>query len=754
MKKILAILLSFSLLTITACSGSSGAQETAETTVAETTTTKRPSYDMSEFFADEEEDDGVMIKNGDFSAGTSSWNTFTQGGQCGLSANNGELNVKILDAGKLDYSVQVYQDGFELVEGCVYKISFDAHSTINRQIESRLQMNGGDYHAYTSSMVDLTSEKQTFTYQFTMSETTDKTPRMVFNMGLPKGVDSLDEHTVSLDNVSIELIDETNKSNEEIKAFEGIDINIDQIGYFPDSTKTVVFRGTDVGKTFNVVNADSGEVVFTGDITGEKENKTAEETDYYGDFSAVKQEGRYYIESEDKQKSYEFNISSNVYKDAFNDSFRMLYLQRCGCDISQETGGKFAHPACHTGKALIYGDESSPAIDVTGGWHDAGDYGRYVVPGAKAAADLILAYECNPSAFSDNQNTKDSNNGIPDVIDEARYELDWMLKMQDSKSGGVYHKVTGENFAGMVMPDKVTDQLYLSPISITATEDFAGVMALASRVYKDFDKDFSDRCKNAAIKAYDYVEGQSTRESFKNPEGISTGEYPDEKYRDERFWAACELYKITGNSKYHDAIKDQITKEFKKGFGWADMGYYGSYSYLTLDKSLRDEATYNKVKEDFIFNADTIVRISQSDGYFVSIKENYCWGSNGAVANDAMALLLANSINPDDKYVSTAQNLLHYILGENALSTCYLTGYGTVSPLHTHHRPSMAMNESMPGMLVGGPDSNLEDPCAKILLKDMPNAKCYIDNAQSFSCNEVTIYWNSPLVFALSYFNK
>ena len=192
---------------------------------------------------------------------------------------------------------------------------------------------------------------------------------------------------------------------------------------------------------------------------------------------------RYKIVLDTGAESYEFPVGDGVYDDIYKASVLMFYDQRCGTELDSAIAGDFAHAACHTGTAIVYG--SDVAKDVTGGWHDAGDYGRYVVPGAKAVQDLLLTYEDSEYAAKDDAiGIPESGNGVPDVLDEVRYELDWMLKMQDETSGGVYHKVTGEVFPEMVAAVEETAQMILSPISNTATGDFAAVMAKASVVYR------------------------------------------------------------------------------------------------------------------------------------------------------------------------------------------------------------------------------------------------------------------------------
>jgi len=168
-----------------------------------------------------------------------------------------------------------------------------------------------------------------------------------------------------------------------------------------------------------------------------------------------------------------FEIRDDVYEELFGELFRMLYRQRCGVEIPEGAGGAFAHGACHLQRARVYGEDRS--ADVHGGWHDAGDYGRYVVPGAKTVMDLFLALAWAP-ARGDGFGIPESGSGVPDLLSEARWELEWMLRMQDEQTGGVWHKVTGASFPGFVMPEEETWEMILSPVSTAATADFAAVI--------------------------------------------------------------------------------------------------------------------------------------------------------------------------------------------------------------------------------------------------------------------------------------
>ena len=467
-----------------------------------------------------------------------------------------------------------------------------------------------------------------------------------------------------------------------------------------------------------------------------------------GDFSELKTPGTYKIVGEKCGESYEFTIGNDVYDEAFDATVKMLYLQRCGVELTEKYAGDFAHPVCHDGGAVVHGSTSSATVDVSGGWHDAGDYGRYVVSGAKAVADVMLAYESYPEAFGDDAGIPESGNGTPDILDEARFQLEWLLKMQDSATGGVYHKVTCANFPETVMPEDETDQLILSPISNCATGDFAAVMAMAARVYKDVDSDFADTCMAASLKAVAYLEGSESGDGFVNPEEIVTGEYPDAKDTDERYWAYAELFKTTKDAKYEEILTAIPYASIQGGLGWEKVGFYGGYAYLTGGYTNEEYAKTVVSKLEYAVNG--ILESTEADTYRCSLSGTYPWGSNMSIANNGMLLLMMDEINGNDKYESLAKAQMDYLFGNNANSYCFLTGFGSLSPEHTHHRPSQVLDQSMAGMLVGGADSNLEDPYAKATMTGTAPAKCYVDNAQSFSCNEVTVYWNSPLIYLMA----
>ncbi|MBQ8515422.1 MAG: glycoside hydrolase family 9 protein [Ruminococcus sp.] len=678
-----------------------------------------------------------LITNSTFDSGIDGWGIYTKSdASASVSHENGMLGLTVSALGSVNYAVQLSSNSVTLSQGCCYQLTFDISSTQERYIDALIQQDGGSYQAYAAQGITLSDEVQTISLTFAMEkETADA--KLVLNCGNHSEV--LPEHTIYIDNVVLQEVDES-----QVETYDPYEppITINQLGYKPDAEKVAVFRGITTETEFSVVDAETEEILYTDVLYGERENTSADEINFYGDFSAVTEPGRYYITCGELDASYTFEISEHVYDSVLDDAVRMLYLQRCGCEVEDEI---FGHAACHTGLASVYG--TSEQIDVSGGWHDAGDYGRYVVPAAKAVADLLLAYEANPSIHSDSIGISESGNGIPDILDEARYEIEWMLKMQ-AESGGVYHQVNSENNPGTIMPEKETAQQLLAPVSTAATADFCAIMAMAYEYYYGMDAEFAETCFSAAEDAWEFLQAHPDL-IFEDPEDLSNVGYSDSRDGDERYWAACQMYRATGDTAYLNAIDSITGTYYKDGLEWHMVGHYGNIALLTMDGIDTESAEYAKAKE-MLFNWVNVYTENIAETGYETAITAYTWGSNMTIANAGIVLSLAYELTGDESYMTAAEQQLHYLLGRNPNGICYVTGHGTVSPQNPHHRPSIAKGQASPGMLVGGVNSDLADPSAQKYLADTAPAKCYVDDEGSYSTNEITIYWNSPLVFLIS----
>jgi endoglucanase len=530
-------------------------------------------------------------------------------------------------------------------------------------------------------------------------------------------------------------------------------IAVNQVGYPARAAKTACF--TKAGE-FRVVDAATGETVFTGRTGEARHDPNSGVSVAHGDFTELTVPGRYRIEM-DGESSAAFEISDRPYDELHRGLLKAFYYFRCGMDLAPEFAGPWTHGACHLQPAVVYGDPGR-RVDVRGGWHDAGDYGKYTVPGAKAVADLLLAHECFPGAFRRPVPIPETDGRMPDVLHECRYELDFLLNMQDERSGGVHHKLTTLRFPPLDRKaEEDLDELYLMPVSPTATADFAAVMALASRIYRPFDSAFADRCLAAARRAWDWLVQNPDAPGYRNPPDVLTGEYGDRRGdRDERYWAAAELYRATGEETFHEAFRRFMRDDFDKfALGWAEMGGYGTIAYLMNGRDKADAALYDGLLEGLRAEADRIAGLVAADGYRVSLERHeYVWGSNMLVMNDAMLLLIADRLLGNAAWRAAALDQIHYLLGRNVLGISFVTGYGERSCRNPHYRPGVAdgIDDPVPGFVAGGPNAGLQDDCMRRHLQGKPPARCYIDHRDSYAGNEVTIYWNSPALFAVSAF--
>ncbi|MDE6737979.1 MAG: glycoside hydrolase family 9 protein [Lachnospiraceae bacterium] len=534
-----------------------------------------------------------------------------------------------------------------------------------------------------------------------------------------------------------------------------------QVGYLPQSRKTAVLT---VGKHFKVIQAepgqDDGQVIMEGDARDAGVDAASGDHVHVADFSRITQEGTYYIQNESGERSHCFRIGQDVYRAIQKDMTKALYYQRCGCGLQEAYAGVYEHPVCHAHKAVLWSDHSVER-EVSGGWHDAGDYGRYISPAAVAVGHLLYAYLLFPDSFKDSLNIPESGNGVPDVLNECRYELEWMLKMQDEE-GGAYHKLTSERHADFIMPEEDHAQFYLFPVSSMATADYAASMALASRVYRAYDDDFADRLHEAAVRAYGWLERYPEYVGFRNPESCNTGEYDDVCDLDERLWAAAEMLVTTGEQKYQEQM-DRLLKEnlTKTDFGWTDVSGFAALAILTDESHRASAESVADLRGAVLAEADRLVAVAEQSGYGVAMEpEDYIWGSNMVVLNRGMLLVLAALvIEQEDRknaYEQTALAQLDYLLGMNAVDYSYVTGYGDRAYRNPHNRPTECdgIELPMPGWVSGGP---FKTPCDEVGREHIPEGtppmKCYLDHAACYSLNEITIYWNTPAIFVAAYFN-
>lgn len=541
-----------------------------------------------------------------------------------------------------------------------------------------------------------------------------------------------------------------------------VDIKVDQAGYLISMPKIALIVSNHAAREFTVRRADDQSVAVSGMLSDAVADPDSGDRVQVADFTKVERAGKYYLEVPEVGRSWTFSIGPDVYKRVYYLAMRSYYGQRCGIavDLGPEFPG-YRHVACHLEGAYHASSGKTGPHASAGGWHDAGDYGRYVVNSGISTGTLLWTWEMFGRQLREIKlDLPETGNGTPDILNEIRWNLDWMLSMQD-EDGGVWHKQTSERFCGFIRPEKDSLTSYVigagkEPFkSSCATGDFAAVTAAAARAFRPFDTQYSDKCLRAARRAWTWLESHPTI-TFKNPPGVGTGEYGDGNCSDENLWAAAELYRATGEDLYHRWFLDHY-RDFQTAIkpagpqAWPHVANLALWTYVLGGG--KDAAAAGAIRRDSLAAADEIVRRTAANPYRTSMtSRDYIWGSNSVAANYSMQLLVANALRRDRRYVEAALDNLHYLLGRNTFSLSWVTQIGENPFRRPHHRPSGADDkpEPWPGLLSGGPNRGRQDRAMRALAADLPPARMYLDNQDAYSANEVAINWNAPLVFVLA----
>jgi endoglucanase len=351
----------------------------------------------------------------------------------------------------------------------------------------------------------------------------------------------------------------------------------------------------------------------------------------------------------------------------------------------------------------------------------------------------------------------ESGGVLPDFLAEVRWNLNWMLSMQDT-DGGVWDKLTSHKFCGFVMPQDDPLEIYVigsgkPPYKVTtATADFAAVMAIAARAYRPYDAKFAERCRKAAERAWVWAMAHPDALFLGNPKGVSTGTYGDPHDSDELKWASAELWRTTGDARYEDALLKQMPAAMKIGVpGWSNVASMAWWTYALAERGGKARVV-EQIQQATLAKADALVAQSRENGYGHTLAEgDYVWGSNGVAGNQGLLLLMADRFHAQGGYRNAAQANLDYLLGRNCFGVSWVTQVGTNPLQHPHHRPSVAdgIAAPWPGLLSGGPNRHPGDPTAMTVPQQAP-MRMWVDKWQAYSMNEIAINWNAPLVFTLA----
>ena len=516
-------------------------------------------------------------------------------------------------------------------------------------------------------------------------------------------------------------------------------VRLNTIGFLPDQPKRASIAGECSG--FAVVRVSDGASVLQGTASGPVVNPDTNEKLWTADFSKLNEPGIYRLEVAGVGRSVGFRVGKDIYLEPYRTAMLGMYLWRCGTAVrAQYKGETYAHDACHLDDAYLdFVGGGHVKRSGTKGWHDAGDYNKYVVNAGFTVGVMLQAWEQFGSRIKDIRlQIPESGKATPDFLSEVRWELEWMLTMQ-ADDGRVYHKVSTQKFGGFILPEKETTPRYFTPWSSAATADLVATMAMAGRIYEPYDKAFAQECLDAAKRSYEYLAAHPENHPAELT-GFSTGAYQAND-SSRRLWAAVEMWQTTGDARFLHDFENRAhasTRKIDGSCGWTNVRNLAMYTYLLSNRPGRDVTLLEAVRKDLIGIADQIFKTRNAHGYARPLGTVYYWGCNGDVAQQVQTLQLAAMLTHDRKYTDAALDALGYLFGRNYYGRSFVTGLGNDPPGHPHDRRSGAAHVgAWPGYLVGG---------------GWPRATDWHDSQDNYRVNEIAINWNATLIYALAGF--
>ncbi len=558
-------------------------------------------------------------------------------------------------------------------------------------------------------------------------------------------------------------------------------IRINQLGYLPHSKKVAVFISDKkcAFESFTIRQSVSNKVIFEGKIKATNASNWGMKTAFRLDFSACEKSGSFYVEA-GSTKSSVFRISPDVYAGTADFILNYLRQQRCGYN-------PFLKDSCHVHDGIIvdHPEKTGLKIDVTGGWHDASDYLQYATTSVNATFQMMFAYQNFPEIFSDefNERGEKGNNKIPDILDEIKWGLEWMIKMNPAPEE-MYNQIADDrDHVGYRLPNHDSADYDLGEyrpvyfvtgkpqglskyknqstgVSSIAAK-FASGYALAAQLFQNIDTDFSDKLRVKAVQAWNFA--LSDTGYCQTACNVSPYFYEERNFTDDLELAAVQLYKITNDKKYLAEAKlwgnqEPVSPWIKNGIA----RHYESYPFINLGHYFLGKEKEKQFSAYYSNGLDSLYQRGMDDPFFNGLP--FIWCSNNLVAAALTQAVLYRELTDDSKYAEMEAALRDWLFGCNPWGTAMICGLPGVadSPLYPHSSITVLYGETTFGGLVDGPVSSsiFEGLIGIQLTKDddyQPFNKgkaVYHDDPGDYSTNEPTMDGTASLSYLLAYFER
>ena len=712
-----------------------------------------------------------LIAGGDFEPPQTAW------GNAPLV--DGRLCVDVPGGTVNPWDVAVSQGNVPILAGETYEFSFDALSAPRSvTVRALVQLPAAPYTTALDRNPVLAGQNQHYSYTFRASASFDAAVSLQIGGASQPWQLCVDNLSLKSGAVLVPYAPDT-----------GPRVRVNMVGYFPFGPKgaTLVTAST-TPLAFRVLDA-SGASVGSGQSIPRGVDPSSGLNVHELRFDRVHDAGRGYRLEADGELSHPFDISDDVYESLRRDSLLFFYTQRSGIEIDGKLAPGYARAAGHAGLAPNLGDTAVPCqaaassqraygepwtcdyvLNAAGGWYDAGDHGKYVVNGGISVAQLLSTYERSQSAAGAKRyalgdgrlRVPERGNGVPDILDEARWELEWLLSMQvpaDQPLAGMAHHKLHDNQWTALPFDPALDAMprELHRPSTAATLNLAAAAAQGARLYGRYDPAFAERLLSSARRAWDAAQLHPALYA-PGADGTGGGSYSDNDVSDEFYWAAAELYLTTGEQLYQDAVlasPHHTAAIFDPaGFSWGRVAALGRLDLASVKSHIPGG---REIRRSVLAGADALLALAQAQAWgqpYAPVA--WVWGSSSQILNNLIVLATAYDLSGDRTYQRAVIEGADFLLGRNALNISYVTGYGDVYAQNQHSRLYVAqLNGELPhpplGSLAGGPNSGLQDPVARDLLAGCVGQRCYVDDINSYSTNEIAINWNAPLAWVASF---
>jgi endoglucanase len=534
-----------------------------------------------------------------------------------------------------------------------------------------------------------------------------------------------------------------------------------QVGYLPGWPKVALVPGGAAAVELRQANVDpvgSGRVVWQGRARPLARRGPGGLEWAEVDWSSIQAEGTYVL-TVAGASSPPFHLGTAVYELPLRLLLRSYFLQRCGVALDDAETGLW-HGPCHVEDGVtVRADVAGPAgrrAAAAGGWHDAGDYGKYVATGTVVVAELLSAFETCPALFPDGQlGIPESGNGRSDLLDEVAVELSWLLRMERA-DGAAYTKLSGSRWPELVPPDADLQPRYLYGVSTAETAKLSAAFALAARVMAPRDPAAAARYLNAARRAWSYLEANPADSlDWRTEDDSGSGKYRASAIDreatlatdgDDRFWAASELLLATGEKRFSRYVERHAAEVPYTLFEWKNAAPLGMLHLLAAPESRRpSRSTRALLLKKLLARAEESLAVARRDPFGLA-NDRFIWGSNKMAAEDGVTLWWAWRLTGRAELRTRALDQLHFLLGRNAQGKSFVTGLGADPVRQVSHIFARAVKRDVPGLLVGGPNELEQSGIA-------PRGRgplSYADDARSYATNESAIDYNAALLRLLT----